>query len=151
MFSRSRGRLYCEMTNKLKEIINDIEINEILKFIVAGVIIVIVDSVSYYLFYFIASVPIAKGLAYILGMTTSYFINKFWTFSQKEFITFEPFKFILLYITSLLFNVGVNSFILTILPSSFIIAYICATGTSTSINFIGQKWWVFKKKYSIID
>ena len=44
---------------------------------------------------------------------------------------------------TLTINIFTNSFILNI-TDLVLLSFVIATGVSTILNFIGQKWWVFK-------
>jgi putative flippase GtrA len=96
----------------------------------------------------------AKTLSFIAATMVSYTLNKFWTFKQAEHSWREMFSFALLYSVSLIANVLVNKIALFIVhvhvpplvQVEYQIAWLMATGTSTVLNYIGQKFWVFKKK-----
>ncbi len=132
-----------------------------------GMLAVIVDLIAYYTL--LHSLPerlplsigveaFAKGLSFICGMTVTYTLNKFWTWKKKDRSHKRIAKFALLYGASLLINVGVNSLLLFAmhhyqsymdLPHKYIIAFIAATGVSACVNFIGQKFWVFRSPHPI--
>ena len=126
---------------------------ELLRFLVAGVSAVGVDLVAYYLLQNFLSADISKGISFILGTIVAFLINKYWTFEQKEKSVSEIVKFIILYGCTFSVNVFVNKFVLesaeikTLLGEVIeikLVAFVIATGASTILNFIGQKWWVFK-------
>lgn len=121
------------------------QINEILKFLVGGGSAVIVDAVLYAILKMYIDFSAAKAISYIAGAAVGFVINKLWTFESKNFKIAEILKYIILYICSALANTGVNKFVLWLLPST-IFAFLCATGTSTIINFLGQKFFVFRKE-----
>ena len=102
-------------------------------------------------------------------------MNKFWTFKQPLHSKREISAFFALYTFSMLVNTSVNSVCLQLIPkwthqwamanpsvegvtagvllpllahprSIKLMAFVLATGTSTIINFIGQKFWVFELK-----
>jgi putative flippase GtrA len=85
----------------------------------------------------------------VSGTVVAYFINKFWTFKQNKKSVSEVLRFAILYFLTFLANVGVNKMALNILTGSTIIAFLFATATSTLLNFIGQKYWVFKKTQTL--
>ena len=120
------------------------EIKEILKFLVGGESAVVVDALFYAILkaYLVFSVAIA--ISYILGAFVGFIINKLWTFESKKFKVAEIYKYIILYACSALVNTGVNKFVIWIIPST-VFAFLCATGTSTVMNFLGQKFLVFRK------
>lgn len=117
---------------------------ELPRFLIAGFLVVIVDATIYYFLLFFLPPLFSKLIAFITGTTVAYLMNKFWTFKKSGFFHEEIIKFIFLYILAMIINVGINS--LTIFIShSLIFAYFLATGTSASFNFIGQKFFVFKR------
>ncbi|MDP4268080.1 MAG: GtrA family protein [Bacteroidota bacterium] len=118
---------------------------ELIKFFFAGICAVSTDAFCYWLLYHYSTPSIAKAISFILGSIVAYIINKFWTFSQKEYSGSELIKFSILYGLTFFANVGMNKLILILLNIK-IIAFLFATGTSTVLNFIGQKWWVFNPK-----
>lgn len=120
------------------------ELNEVLKFLVGGGSAVVVDALVYAVLKTYIDIAAAKSISYILGAVVGFIINKRWTFQSKNFKISEVIKYIILYICSALANTGVNQIVLTVIPST-VFAFFCATGTSTIINFLGQKFIVFKK------
>ena len=118
---------------------------QISRFSVAGLSAVAIDLLSYYLLINYLSYDISKTLSFVIGAVVAYIINKFWTFEQKNLSLKELAKFALLYTFSLIINVYMNKLFLAITNDTIIIGFFVATGSSALINFIGQKWWVFKK------
>ena len=120
------------------------DIKEILKFLVGGGSAVIVDAIVYAILKQHINISLAKAISYVTGAAVGFVINKLWTFESKRFKIDEVFKYIVLYVCSALANTGVNRLVLLIIPST-VFAFLCATGTSTIINFLGQKFFVFRK------
>ena len=140
---------------------------QIIKFTVVGAIAALADLSFYYLL--LQTLPeqvmaafsnesIAKGLSFIIGTTVTYYLNKFWTWKKKGRSTRGLFKFLALYACSLTMNVAVNALLLYLLhnmamlqslPNKYLIAFIGAAGASAVVNFLGQKYWVFKTEKSI--
>tara|TARA_B110001454_G_scaffold200666_1_gene206471 strand:+ start:318 stop:713 length:396 start_codon:yes stop_codon:yes gene_type:complete len=118
---------------------------QISRFSVAGLSAVAVDFLSYYSLINYLSYDISKTLSFIIGAVVAYVINKFWTFEKNNLSFKELAKFALLYTFSLILNVYMNKLFLDITNNITIIAFLVATGSSALINFVGQKWWVFKK------
>jgi putative flippase GtrA len=130
------------MISKIKE---KFEIKEILKFLVGGGSAVIVDAVLYALLKQKMDVSFAKTVSYISGAAVGFIINKWWTFESKSFRISEIGKYVILYACSAAANTLMNQAVL-FLFSNTIFAFLCATGTSTIINFLGQKFVVFRKQ-----
>ena len=118
---------------------------QITRFSFAGVSAVGVDLLSYYLLIDYMSYDLAKTISFILGAVIAYLLNKFWTFEKYDFSYQEMIMFATLYMISLGANVLVNKLMLQLTNNMVLIAFLCATATSASMNFIGQKWWVFKR------
>ena len=123
-----------------------IDIKEILRFLVGGGSAVLTDFITYHLLMRIGvSVDISKAVSYVLGAAVGFVINKLWTFESKEFKISEIIKYIILYACSAAINTFVNSLVLGWF-NIYILAFLAATGTSTVINYIGQKFFVFRKR-----
>ena len=131
---------------------------EISRFIVSGICAVATDMIFYYILSNFIDISIAKGTSFLIGTITAYLMNKYYTFEKKEKSLTEVIKFLCLYLVSLCANIGVNKLSFVIFPVLFkyisfldnyqmikLFAFLAATGTSTIINFLGQKFWVFKK------
>lgn len=118
------------------------------RFLVTGIGAVLTDFIVYQLLCFIISVDIAKSLGFIAGSILAYIVNKLWTFEQTEKSHSELIRFIVLYTSTFVINVLVNRMSLNFLQSEYSteLAFIVATGTSTVLNFIGMKFFVFTKK-----
>ena len=117
---------------------------EIPRFLVAGFSAVGVDLLVYYVLLNILSHSPAKALSFISGTFVAFVINKYWTFERKEKSYKEAIQFAALYFTTLIINVSVNKISLGLFPNLIFLAFLIATGFSTILNFLGQKFWVFK-------
>ncbi|MBF0508714.1 MAG: GtrA family protein [Deltaproteobacteria bacterium] len=134
---------------------------EMIRFIVSGCSAVATDMGSYYFLIRILSYSPAKAISFILGTIVAYLLGKYWTFEQPARSLGEVVRFLLLYLATLGVNVGVNELVLIFYPKivavtylkmipitypkAVVVAFFMATGTSATLNFIGQKWWVFKR------
>ena len=119
---------------------------EIRRFLVAGVGAVGTDLCLYYILCNFLSHDIAKSISFISGTVVAYVINKYWTFESYTHSYIELLKFILLYSLTLGANVLTNKYMLVASVGNTLLAFLLATGVSTVLNFIGQKWWVFNSK-----
>jgi putative flippase GtrA len=115
------------------------------RFIIVGLLSVCVDTIIYFLTKSIVSPSLAKGISFVSGTLVAYLLNKQWTFEEDRHHTVKVIKFVSLYTFTLFANISVNRLGLHLYPGAYILSFIAATGTSTVLNFIGQKWWVFKK------
>ena len=123
------------ITNKNKK--------ELLRFLIAGFSAVGMDLMSYNLLLSFLNYNFAKGISFLLGTAVAFLINKYWTFEKYKKSYVEILKFCLLYSLTLIINIVTNHYVLISLDLVFL-AFLIATGTSTVINFLGQKFWVFK-------
>jgi len=93
----------------------------------------------YYLF--------SEVIAFFIAITHNYLVNKLWTFKEK--FQDKSFQKYLQYIIISLLGLGVNLTVLFMLTEClsiwYIIAEIFATGVSSLVNFLGNKYWTFKK------
>lgn len=128
----------------IKKFLSEFSLGQCLKFLVGGGSAVITDALLYALLQGTLGVSAAKAVSYIAGAAVGFVINKLWTFQSKGFSSGEVVKYIILYAFSAGANTLVNRVVLDIFGSS-VFAFLCATGTSTVINFLGQKFIVFRK------
>ncbi len=118
---------------------------QLFRFVIVGCTAVATDFISYtFLLTFLDYAP-AKSISFILGTVVAYLCNKHWTFERPKHSQKEVYRFVVLYTTTLGVNVGINHATLLFFPGLVLIAFLCATGTSTILNFIGQRWWVFNR------
>lgn len=116
---------------------------EIGRFLIAGIIVLVVDASFYYLLLFFLQPSLSKAIAFICGTTAAYLLNKFWTFKKSGYCHKEIIKFIILYLGTMSVNVGINSLFLSY-SNNFPLSYVIATAITASINYLGQKFIVFK-------
>ena len=123
---------------------------EVPLFLIIGALTVLIDFVFYrYLFFVVeADLNLAKGLSFFAGTIFAYLSNRIFTFGYKSHALGTLYRFIPLYMITLIINVLINMGVLN--SMSFLkyietIAFIVATAVSASINFIGMKFYVFKK------
>lgn len=116
---------------------------ELKKFLVAGVSAVGTDLAAYYILLNFFIPGISKAISFLLGTVVAYVINKYWTFEKHENSFKEIVMFGILYSCTLGINVLTNKIVLDSTSIVFL-AFLVATCMSTVLNFIGQKFWVFK-------
>lgn len=114
------------------------------RFLVAGLSAVGTDLALYAALLHWTAPSIAKAVSFLAGTVVAYVINKYWTFEKASSGLSDALKFGALYTATLGANVGANKLSLFVLPGAIPLAFLVATGTSTVLNFIGQKYWVFK-------
>ena len=124
--------------------IDDSTKQQLMKFVVSGIVAVAVDLGVYYLLNHYINHNISKGISFLAGSIVAFLLNKYWTFEIKEFSGVQLIRFFSLYVTTLVINVLINKGVLNLF-GGVLFSFLCATAASTILNFIGQKFWVFKR------
>ena len=120
--------------------------SEIIKFIVVGVLAVLIDGTTYALM--VRAIGFEHGLSkrvsFILGSIWAFFANKYYTFNSPAPARKEIVLFSILYITTYFVNGWIHN--ITWKKSDLDwLSFLTATTTSTVINYLGQKFVVFHK------
>ena len=125
--------------------LNKFDKKEILKFLVGGGTAVIIDFLVYKILMIVGiERTIAKTISFICGSIVGFIINKYWTFKSPKFQIKEILKYTILYIITAFINSQVNKYTLLLFGSEFF-AFLCATGVSTILNFLGLKFLIFTR------
>ena len=123
----------------------NIKKREIFRFLIGGGSAVLVDYILYNILLtrgvFLSE---SKGLSFICGATVGFIINKFWTFESLSFSKREIGRYVILYSLSAFVNTIANKIVLFATDIG-ILAFLCATAVSTIMNFLGQKFFVFRR------
>lgn len=123
--------------------------HELARFLVVGILTVIVDYAIYssLLHANFGGIAVCKTVGFIGGTFFAFFSNRYWTFNRmSETVRGDWVRFIILYSTTLVANVGINKFVLYGLSParhSVVLAFLVATFCSAAMNFIGMKFFVF--------
>jgi len=107
-------------------------------------------------------VSLFKAISFAVAVVNSYFWNKFWTFRSKEGVAAgtrgggvgQFSQFLAVSIVGLVINVGVASLVInTVSPVAGLsttqwanVGFLAATFTALAWNFVGYKFFVFKKR-----
>ena len=120
---------------------------ELARFLLVGGLAVAIDGGSYLLLVQagLLSPSWAKRLSFALGSVWAFFMNKYYTFEQREARLAEPFVFAAVYSAGWVGNSVTHDLVLgwTGLKTA---AFLAATAVSTTTNFIGQKRLVFRRR-----
>lgn len=141
---------------------------QITKFVISGLLAVMVDFLVYFALSQFLDINISKGLSFCSGMLVTYNMNKYWTWRQTDKNNRRLGLFTVLYLVAMVINIWVNQFSIELIPNAEFVAtinrasgqimdlitvkidkvaaFIIATGTSATFTFIGQKFWLFKEK-----
>ena len=132
------------MSTLVREI-KSIKLQEIRGCIVGGCVAVLVDYIMYMLLMDELGVMSAKTVSYIIGASVGFVINKNLAFHSKGFLVSEIVKYIVLYGGSALLNAWINR---NMVEEGYspVSAFLTATAITTIVNFLGQKFVVFRTK-----
>ncbi len=102
------------------------------------------------------SADAAKAVGFMCGSLYTYYMNKRFTWKQKNRNNRRLARFFVLYSVSFIMNILGNKWALT-WPDELVpfvkvkdSAFLFATGVSVVINFLGQKMWVFNHNVSLV-
>ncbi len=118
---------------------------ELVRFLVTGILAVGIDFSSYWLLVDMLPSDMAKGFSFILGSIVAFIMNKFWTFEDDAQLGNAAFQFACLYSLTFSANVAVNHLVLVYGIELKLQGFLFATATSTTLNFLGMKFWVFRQ------
>ncbi len=117
------------------------------RFVIVGLLAMVLDLGTYRLALWIAiPVALAKSGGFATGTTFAYFVNRSWTFNVSRARVDAFVRFAALYLGTLIVNVGINASVLGMLGRGEIplaLAFVAATATSATLNFIGLRFLVF--------
>lgn len=119
------------------------------RFVLVGGLAAVLDYGSYRLL-LLLDVPIdpAKAIGFVLGTTLSYLLNRSWTFEAAGRAHVVG-RFLALYGTTLVVNVGVNAVGVRLLDGvtgRITIAWLVAQGVASTLNFFGMRQVVFRDR-----
>ena len=119
---------------------------QISKFGIVGIINTVVGYGAYLVFlYFNFHYLIAMIFSHIIGVTHSYFWNKYWTFKSKTKSHKEKFKFATVYTITFVINGILLSIFVEIFKISTQLSGFIALISVTLLSYAGHKFWSFKK------
>jgi len=121
---------------------------EIKFFIFVGILATLTDFVVYILLKNFLLIDLSKAIGFMSGALISYFGNRELTFSHATFKRGSFLRYAIVYILSMTLNIIVNKLTLTLLSNyeaHIIGAFFIATSSSVIFNFIGMKFFVFRK------
>ena len=122
-------------------------LTQISRFIVVGVLSVVIDFVIYRLLVTQAGYQndFAKASGYLAGLVFGFFLNKLCTFESKKARLSEPLIYLAIYSVTFLLNLSINRTVLAWLGENAMpLAFLTATGASTICNFAGLKLVAFR-------
>lgn len=124
------------------------------KFILVGIVNTVVGTavmfIAYNVFHF--SYWVSSAANYVVGSVCSYFLNKYFTFQNKEKSPIILLKFVVNITVCYLIAYGGAKKLILLLLSGFSkewqdnVAMVCGMGLFVLLNYFGQRFFAFKKK-----
>tara|TARA_B100001146_G_C16145047_1_gene418538 strand:- start:72 stop:446 length:375 start_codon:yes stop_codon:yes gene_type:complete len=120
---------------------------QFLKFILVGITSTVINYSIFYVFYsyFFLNYLFSAFFGYVAGVFVGYSLNVRWTFGVKKDEERSLLKYLLIYLLTLILAVIFLYSLVAALNFKPSIAYIFVVVFATLTNFIGMKYWVFKK------
>ncbi len=116
---------------------------EMLLFLIVGAIATSVDFFVYFVLVdFEVSKELAKSISFLGGVLVGYLGNVKVTFYDA---VPRPSRYFFVYTLSLLINVSINSITYSVSENG-LISWILATASSTALNYLGLRHFVFTQK-----
>ena len=124
------------------------------KFILVGIINTVVGTAVMFIAYnvFHLSYWVSSAANYVVGSVCSYFLNKYFTFQNKEKSPIILLKFVVNITVCYLIAYGGAKKLILLLLSGFSkqwqdnVAMVCGMGLFVILNYFGQIFFAFKKK-----
>ena len=133
------------MLNLIKRIIE--KYDDFIKFAIVGLGNLFVSLITYYiLVYFSINYQIANIGGFITGSLNGYIWNKIWVFKSYNRSLVSIIKFYLTYLSTWLLSAILLYIWIEMMKISDIIAPVINVFITTPINYLLNKYWVFKKK-----
>lgn len=121
----------------------------IFRFLIAGSATVAVDAIAYSALLSAGlSIDAAKGMGLVFATIFAYLVNRNWTFRAGNGGIGQFGLFLVLYMGAIALNVAVNRLAVDqfgTLPQQLAIAWFLATASSSTLNYIGMRWIVFRQ------
>ncbi len=124
-------------------------LTQFIKFSLVGVLNTAIHYGIFYVTYTYMGLHhyLASTLGFCVAVTNSYLINKHWTFKTKgSNVNREFAKFIIVNLITLSINLGSMALLVEQFSMDPRIAQLASIGLTLSINFLGNKFWTFRKK-----
>ncbi len=121
---------------------------EFLRFIVVGVLSTIVNYGVFYVLLrgFDVSYLIASAAGFLSGVGVGYRLNKSWTYAHQGRSSLAlTMKYLAIYAVSLALGLAFLAELVNSLGLDARLANVLTIGLTTMTNFIGTKFWVFRK------
>ena len=121
---------------------------QIIRFCIAGIIVITTDCSIYYVLFHFLAFSVSKGISFTCAGIIGYLFDKYWTFERKEPSYGEVGRYTLINFLALGMNVLINQGILILWPGAVWAALVIATTVTSLFTFVFFKWWVFRSHNS---
>ena len=116
-----------------------------LRFLIIGFFSTGIDFMLYFFLSERISITISKGIAMTAASVFSYFANKKFTFRDNEKTNIRYLvMFYIVFAANIGVNVGINALLFQVTHHK-LAAYGCATAAGMTVNYLGQRFWVFNR------
>ena len=121
---------------------------QLFKFISVGVLSTLINYSFFYILFSLYSLNyiLSSAIGYLLGVFAGFIFNKGWTFQYQTVSAKEPLQYIVLYSFSLFLGLAFLRLLVASLNVPPEIANIATIALTAITNFLGLRFWVFKKQ-----
>ena len=120
-------------------------IKQVIKFGIVGVANTIIGYGTYLiLIAFNVNVQLAMAGNWVIGSIFSFFLNKYWTFQQKNNDSASVIRFIIVCTFAMLLNIALVTVTVNFLGMEKKIGGLVSMIFVVGINFLGQKFFAFR-------
>ena len=120
--------------------------NSILRFVVVGGCSTLLDYIIYMTISKRMTVTLSKGISMAVASVFSYVMNKSFTFGNKDRTDIGYLvRFYLVFAANFATNLGINKMVYE-RTGQKTLAFILATLCGMTVNYLGQRFFVFKKE-----
>lgn len=88
---------------------------------------------------------VANTAGYLAGMANSFVLNKLWTFESRSWTAHQLHRFAVVNLFSLVMSTLILLLFVDVLSAPYLLVGFITIGIVTSINFLGNKYWVFSE------
>jgi putative flippase GtrA len=126
---------------------------EALRFLIVGALAAAANFGSRFLFSLVVPFATAIVLAFFVGLTTAFVLNRSWVFVRAQPTTWqgEAVRFTIVNLAGLVLTLGVSLWLAdTVLPAlgagraREAIAHFCGIAATVVTSYVAHKWWTFR-------
>ncbi len=135
------------LRTKLREFLNLKSITQLRRFIITGIIATIISYTTFLICLHVFSIHyiLANIITFCIGTSFGYNCNKRWSFGGEHHKSSHIVEYLAVYLTSLGVSIIILKITVDIMGIIPEIAFFISLCVTTCINFLGIKFFVFKK------